>query len=252
MASKTPKYIIQSAEEKSSFLRQYWLLATLTLLIVAAFFYGRYYNVDVLKAFKGQKQTWTEVNQQLNETTREQSVTISRLQTELKIKNQALQSLKLDLDKHNQEITQLKADVAFYENLLSHKDNIKTLRVFEAEAQPVANHIKLKIVLAQKLEKARTKTGTISLNLLGISNDKAKQIDLIQQFELDNQFSFKYFEIKNYAITLPDGFIPTALLVELHSQDNRPEKITERIAWQDIWQADTSSQEAEPDVDENQ
>jgi hypothetical protein len=75
---------------------------------------------------------------------------------------------------------------------------------------------------------------------LGIKDDKAQQIDLIKQFELDDAFSFKYFQIKNYAITLPDGFIPTTLLVELHSSDNRPDKITERIDWQDIWQAEKS------------
>lgn len=240
VSTKTPQYIISTAHEQRSFIRRHWLLATLIGLIIAAFFYGRYYNVDVLKAFKGQKQTWTEVNERLSDENQQQSATISRLQTELKVKDQALQTLKLDLDKLNQEIAQLKADVGFYENLLSHKDNITTLRVFEAMAKPVASHIQLKIVLAQKLEKARTKSGTLTLNLLGIRDDKAQQIDLIEQFKLDNAFSFKYFQIKNYAITLPDGFIPTLLLVELHSPDNRPEKITERIDWQDIWQAENN------------
>jgi len=236
VSTKTPQYIIKKAQEQRSFIRRHWLLATLIGLIIVAFFYGRYYNVDVLKAFKGQKQTWTEVNERLNDENQQHLATISRLETELKVKDQALQTLKLDLDELNHEIAQLKADVGFYENLLSHKDNIKTLRVFEAMAKPVANHIQLKIVLAQKLEKARTKSGTLTLNLLGIRDDKAQQIDLIDQFKLDNTFSFKYFEIKNYAITLPDGFIPTALLVELNSSDNRPSKITERIDWQDIWQ----------------
>ncbi|KAA3638306.1 MAG: hypothetical protein DWP95_12880 [Proteobacteria bacterium] len=250
MSTKTPRYIIRTEQEQASFIRRHWLLLSLIGLVIVAFFYGRYYDIDVLKAFKGQKQTWTEVNQHLSDENQQQSVTISRLQTELKVKDQALQLLKLDLDKLNQEILQLKADVGFYENLLSHKDTIKTLRVFEAVAKPVANHIQLKIVLAQKLEKARTKTGTLTLNLLGISDDQAKQIDLIKQFDLDNGFSFKYFEIKNYAITLPDGFIPTAILVELHSQDNRPTTVTERIAWQDVWQADTGNEEIQPPSDQ--
>ncbi|MFV0542760.1 DUF6776 family protein [Marinicella pacifica] len=254
MSTKSPKYIIRAADENRSFIRRHWLLVSLVLLVVAAFFYGRYYDIDVLKAFKGQKQTWTEVNQQLTEENQQQSVLISRLQTELKVKDQALQTLKLDLDRLNQEIIQLKADVGFYENLLSHKDSIKTLRVFEAIAKPAANYIQLKIVLAQKLEKARTKSGTLSVNLLGIQNDKAHQIDLIKQFELDNHFSFKYFQIKNYAITLPDGFIPTTLLVELQSDDNRPKIVTERLAWQDVWQATSgdekqSSPNPKPNVD---
>lgn len=255
MSIKPPQYIIKQAQEQRSFIRRHWLLVTLIGLVVAAFFYGRYYDIDVLKAFKGQKQTWTEVNQRLSDENQQQSVIISQLQTELKVKDQALHTLKLDLNKLNQEIAQLKADVGFYENLLSHKDNIKTLRVFEALAKPAASHIQLKIVLAQKLEKARTKTGTLSLNLLGIRDDKAHQIDLIKQFELDNEFSFKYFQIKNYAITLPDGFIPTALLVELHSKDNRPTTVTERIAWQDVWQSSddqpTTSSDQQPESDSN-
>jgi hypothetical protein len=135
VSTKTPQYIIQTAHEQRSFIRRHWLLATLIALIIAAFFYGRYYDIDVLKAFKGQKQTWTEVNQRLNEENQQQSATISRLQTELKVKDQALQTLKLDLGQLNQEIAELKADVGFYENLLSHKDSIKTLRVFEALAK---------------------------------------------------------------------------------------------------------------------
>lgn len=250
MSTKTPQYIIKTANEERSFIRRHWLLATLVGLIIVAFFYGRYYDIDVLKAFKGQKQTWTEINQRLTDENQQQAVIISRLQTELKVKDQAMQTLKLDLDQLNQEIAQLKADIGFYENLLSHKDNIKTLRVFEAIAKPVANYIQLKIVLAQKLEKARTKSGTLSLNLLGIKDDKAQQIDLIKQFELDPEFSFKYFQIKNYAITLPDGFIPTTLLVELHSQENRPTTVTERIAWQDIWQANTGNEEIQPPSDQ--
>jgi|SRR5690554_6622260 len=230
-------------------MRRHWLLATLVLMAVAAYFIGRYSNIDVLNAFRGQKQTWSDINQSLSQETQQQKKTISLLTTELKVKDNALLELNNSLDLISLENSQLKAEVAFYENLLSHKDSISTLRVFEASAQPVNDYIALKLVLAQKLEKAQIKTGTLSISLTGIENDKAKSLDLVKQFALDDAFSFKYFQIKNYAITLPEGFIPTSLLVELHSKDNRPSKVTERIAWQDVWQKPLITNNTDPSAD---
>ncbi len=246
MPTKTPKFFIKTQYDKPhSFIRRHWLWATLILMAIAAYFIGRYSNIDVLNAFRGQKQTWSDINQSLSQESQQQKKTISLLTTELKIKDNALLELNNSLNQLNQEKNQLKADVAFYENLLSHKDTISTLRVFEASAQPIDDYIVLKLVLAQKLEKALTKTGTLTLTLTGIENDKAKSLDLIKQFALDDTFAFKYFQIKNYAITLPEGFIPTSLLVELHSKDNRPTKVTERIAWQDVWQKPQITNNAE-------
>jgi len=231
---KTPKYVIQQAKEPPSFVKKHWLMFSLIGLAFLTFLIGRYSNLDVLNAFKGQKVTWDEVNQQLTAQNEAQLKSISLLETELKVKDQAIKELQQSLTKLSQEKASIKADLAFYENLLSHKDGIKTLRVFDLQADVVEDWVNLKVVLAQKLEKAQVISGTLGLELTGVKQNKGEVINLIEQFKLDDDFEFKYFQIKKYTFSLPKGFNPTTLLVELKSTTNRKKVITEQFQWSEI------------------
>lgn len=244
MDIKTPKYIIKQAEDKPSFIKQHWMIFSLVGLAILTFLIGRYSHLDVLQAFKGQKQTWGEINQQLTETNEANKKTISLLQTEVKVKEQAIIELQRNIGVMNEENSQLKADVSFYENLLSHKDDINKLRVFEVSATPTDEWISLQIVLAQKLEKAQLVKGQLSLQLKGIKNDKGEQIDLVNQFKLNNDYEFKYFQIKKYTISLPKGFNPTTLLVELKGKNKQV--ISELFQWSEIFKNSLNDTEQKP------
>lgn len=232
MDVKTPKYIIKQAEEPPSFVRQHWIIFSLLGLAIVTFLIGRYSHLDVLQAFKGQKQTWSEINQQLSKSNEANQKSISLLKTEVKIKNQAIKELQKNMAAMSKDNAALKAEVVFYENLLSHKDDINKLRVFEISATPLNDLVLLKVVLAQKLEKAQMVKGQLSMLLKGIQGDQVQEIDLVEQFKLKNEYEFKYFQIKKYTISLPKGFIPTTLLVELQSKNKKV--ISELFQWSDI------------------
>ncbi len=234
MNIKTHKYVIKEATDDPSFVRQHWLMFSLMALAVITFLIGRYSNLDMLNAFKGQKQTWDEANQQLTAENENQKKTISRLQTELKVKNQAIAELQQSLAGLTQEKAHIKSDLVFYENLLSHKDTIRSLRVFEIEAVQQEDMVMLKVVLAQKLQKAELTSGTIEMKLTGIKEEQGLVLDLIDQYKLDNNYAFKYFEVKKYTISLPKGFNPTSLLVELHSKNKRQKMVSEQIQWAEL------------------
>ncbi len=234
MDIKTPKYVIRQVDDNPSFIRQHWVIFSLIGLAILTFLVGRYSNLDVLNAFKGQKKTWSEVNQQLSEENEGHKKAISLLNTEAKIRQQAIIELQKSITDLSQENAVLKADLAFYANLLSHKDEIKKLRVFEISAEPKLGMVELKVVLAQKLEKARLVAGTLQLELKGIRDDKGESIDLVEQFELNNAFEFKYFQIKKFTISLPKGFNPTTLLVELKSSNKKEKVISELFQWSEI------------------
>jgi len=231
--TKTPKYIIKLADDKPSFIKQHWLIFSLLGLAILTFLIGRYSHLDVLQAFKGQKQTWAEINQQLSEANEANQKVISSLQTEVNIKQQAIIELQRNINAISENNAVLKADVAFYENLLSYKDGIKKLRVFEISAHRSDELLFLKVVLAQKLEKAQLVKGQMSLQLKGIQGDQGAQIDLVEQFKLNNNYEFKYFQIKNYTISLPKGFNPTTLLVELKGKNKKV--ISELFQWSEIF-----------------
>lgn len=207
---------------------------TLLGLAMLAFVIGRYSHVDVLQAFKGQKQTLEQRNQALAVENEAQGKQISRLLTDAKVKDQAIQELKDNIEELNAEKATLTADLAFYENLLSHKERIRNLKVFKVEAESRGDLTDLKVVLAQKLEKAQIKKGQIELTLVGIQDEAGKELDLMDQFALSDQFEFQYFQILDYTIQLPEGFIPTRLLVKLSGKNLKPKVVTEEFQWSQI------------------
>jgi len=242
---------MQPATDEPSFIRQHWLLFSLLALAVITFLIGRYSNLDMLNAFKGQKITWDDVNQQLTAENEKQRKTISLLETEVKVKNQAITELQQSLDALTQEQATLKTDLVFYENLLSHEDTINKLRVFDLKAEPQNGMILLKVVLAQKLQKAQLTEGTIKLKLTGIKDDSGEVIDLIDQYKLDDSYAFKYFQIKKYAISLPKGFNPTSLLVELHGKNKRQKMISEQFQWSELLSHSQTDLVDEPSANAN-
>jgi len=231
---KTPKYVIKQADEKPSFVRQHWLMILLLGLAVLTFLLGRYSSLDVMQAFKGQKQTWEEVNQELSSENERLKKRISQLSTEVKVKQQALIELQNDFSQMSKDQAAMQADLDFYENLLSHDDGSKKLRVFEINATQQERWVNLKLVLAQKLEKAQLIKGRINMRLSGIADEQGKVIDLMEQFKLDDEYEFKYFQLKKYTISLPKGFIPTTLLVELDPSQRNGAKVSTTYQWSEL------------------
>lgn len=203
-------------------------------LAVLTFLIGKYSSLDVLNAFQGQKKTWVELNQQLTEENEQQRKTISQLQTELKVKQEAIKELQKGLKSVADEKAELKSELVFYENLLSHKGDIKTLRVFDIQVREKAGLMNLNLVLAQRLQRADVIKGKVALELKGVQDDQGKLLNLMAQFELDDEFEFKYFQVKKYAFTLPKGFIPTMLLVELNPDSKKQKAVSEQFQWSEI------------------
>lgn len=203
-------------------------------LAVLTFLIGKYSSLDVLNAFQGQKKTWVELNQQLTEENEQQRKTISQLQTELKVKQEAIKELQKGLKSVADEKAELKSELVFYENLLSHKGDIKTLRVFDIQVREKAGLMNLNLVLAQRLQRADVIKGKVALELKGVQDDQGKSLNLMAQFELDDEFEFKYFQVKKYAFTLPKGFIPTMLLVELNPDSKKQKAVSEQFQWSEI------------------
>ncbi len=235
MTIKIPKYEIKQQQQQQSYVRKHWVIFGLMALAVATFLLGRFSQIDILNAFKGQKETWSEVNEQLSTEVEANRKTIQNLQLTQKINQQALDELQLNLAESLNENATLQAELAFYENLLGNKDRIRQLKVFELSALPVDDLIEIKLVLAQKLEKAQVIKGKIALHLKGIQQDKGVELDLIEQFKLNNVYEFKYFQVINYIIKLPEGFNPTALSVELQGSGRNSKVITESFLWSDVF-----------------
>ncbi len=234
MSVKTPRYVIQQQPEQASFVRRHWLMVSLLVLAVATYLLGRYTNIDILQAFKGQQKALVEENQQLlteNDLLKRQ---VSQWKTEAQVKTEAIKALQDLLESSDKQQESLKQEVQFFESLLSAKDPINQLGVLSISVKTQGDLSQIQLVLAQKLTKATEKMGTVTLRLKGIVADKGETLNLTEQFSLEKTFSLKYFQILNFSIKVPEGFNPTTLLVELESSKNKPRKVSEQFEWPEI------------------
>lgn len=232
MSTKSPQYIVKLSS-KPSFIRRYGgvFLVVLSLFFSMFIYYTYAISTDSPKSTGNLQQ-----NKQLQTEMEGLKTTVSQLQTENKVKSEAIKVLQQSLLDSEQKQHKLQAEINFFESLLSNNDNKKGLRVFKVEAKKEKDLTVLSLVLAKKITKAKEKSGTIDLKLKGIVGEKGKTINLTKNFTLNRQFKFKYFQILNFSIKLPEDFNPTVLLVNLYSKSNTPKNISQQFNWHNILQ----------------
>lgn len=232
MSTKSPQYIVKLSS-KPSFIRRYGgvFLVALSLFFSMFIYYTYAISTDSPKSTGNLQQ-----NKQLQTEMEGLKTTVSQLQTENKVKSEAIKVLQQSLLDSEQKQHKLQAEINFFESLLSNSDNKKGLRVFRSSVEINQDLAVLTLVLAQKITKAQEKSGTIDLKLKGIVGEKSKTINLSKDFSLNRQFKFKYFQILKFSIKLPEDFNPTALLVNLYSKDNKPKNISQQFNWHEMLQ----------------
>lgn len=145
--------------------------------------------------------------------------------------NQAVQET---LAARDEEIAQLRADVAFYERLVGGSSQRQGLAVHSLDLQPTGDGAwRYTVTLTQNLKKASVSKGQISLRVDGVRDGKLSTLewgDLLQAPQAPLQdFSFKYFQQLEGSVMLPPGFTPHRVRVQLKSDGRQSEQV---FPWQ--------------------
>ena len=164
---------------------------------------------------------------------RDRNTVLKRSDQVSRAANQELQQLLADRE---EELSQLRADLAFYERLVGTGSQRQGLAVHSLLLEPSAEsdgswHYTL--TLTQNLKKAKVSTGDISLRIDGV---RAGQLSTLQWGELlqseeaaPQAFAFKYFQQLEGSLMLPADFTPHRVWVRVRS-DGR--SVEQSFAWQ--------------------
>ena len=141
-----------------------------------------------------------------------------------KISRDANGDLQGTLAERDEEISALRADVAFYERLVGPTQQRKGLNVFSSEFAPgVGNAWHYQIVLTQNLNRSAISQGRMRFVVEGVRGGKLATVDwaeLNQRPGMQGQgFSFRYFQSLEGHVMLPSDFTPQRVRVLLDSQD---------------------------------
>ncbi len=232
MGIEIPKYVIQ---EKGMTQPRSKLVIIISVLIalVVGFVFNELYSNRKLATLRTQNEVLEENNRAYLNKVSELESKKSLLETELKIKQQAVVALQSDYKLRLDELNQLKQDIQFYERLLSPNLKNKGLRVFEATIVERSQAQKnISIIFVNKIARANEVYGKYSLHVTGTQNGRQQSINLLEGET--NKYRFKYFHKVSFDFSLPDSFKPEQLVVKLFPKIKKAKTIEYKAPWHSL------------------
>jgi hypothetical protein len=156
------------------------------------------------------------------------------------ISREANSDLQGALAERDEEISGLRADVAFYERLVGATGQRRGLTVHELKLQPQTDQAwHFTATLTQNLNRGAVSSGRLTLSVEGTLDGRLRRLswsELRQQLEMPGtQYSFKYFQQVEGDIVLPAEFQPVRVHVRL--TPSRGPAVEQSFAWSDAMAA---------------
>src|SRR5687767_3574915 len=147
---------------------------------------------------------------------------VATLRRSDQISRSANTELQASLAEREEEVSGLRADVAFYERLVGATGQRRGLSVHEALFAPEAGGSwRYTVTVTQNLNRGAISTGEARLSIEGVSGGRLRTLswnELLQKPNAPGQpFSFRYFQQLEGSIVLPADFTPQRVRVQLRS-----------------------------------
>jgi hypothetical protein len=135
------------------------------------------------------------------------------------------------------QVQRQREELAFYRGIVSPEDGVGGLRIQRLDilGGGAERHYKLRLVLMQSMRQDATVTGALTIELEGARDKQPARVTMAEaggqvRENGDVPFSFRYFQSIEREITLPDGFEPSAINVEVRSSKQAP--LRQSFPWQ--------------------
>lgn len=219
------------------------LISILTVAVLGAA-YSSYYYGHSTAGFDYQqlKMTYEKVQQQLFET--DQEVAELResnavLKKSADIDKKAYSDVDATLKNLQAEILELKEQVAFYRGIVSPTQNAAGLNITSFRLNKLADDssFHFKLVLTQVKQNNRTIRGKANIMINGLLNGESKKLDVAQlmgKSKRDLSLRFKYFQTIEGDVVLPEGFVPSQVMVDLKPVGRGQSAISQTYNWMDV------------------
>jgi hypothetical protein len=212
-------------------------LAALAFAGWSLFEYGRYTagfdQADAVRAHDG----LVAANKRLTKTVSDLQEKQAVLQRTSQIDHQAYTDLQGNLKNLQDEILELKEELAFYRGIISPRDASPGLRLqsFRVEPTGQARDYRFTIVLTQVLNKNDTVTrGEVRLHIDGLQDGRQKDLSLREvnaKRVRALSYKFKYFQNIEGELLLPRGFKAQRVTVQVLPYGRERDKIEKTFDW---------------------
>ena len=159
---------------------------------------------------------------------------VSTLRRSDQISRSANTELQASLAEREEEVSGLRADVAFYERFVGATGQRRGLTVHEAVFAPEEGGTwRYTVTLTQNLNRGAISKGEARISVEGVNNGRLRSLPwetLVQKPGAPGQpFSFRYFQQLEGSIMLPEGFTPQRVRVQLRADGST---VDQAFPWQ--------------------
>jgi hypothetical protein len=219
----------------------------LTLLVLyTAFELGRYdAGFRVVDSVRGAFAASRRIRQleEENETQRRQ---LEAAEVARRVDREGYAHVERSLGDMQNQIARLNQDLSFYRGLVQ-PESLIHVKVQQMQIVPQAapGQFQLKFVLIQTGKQDKDVNGSVALSLDGLEQGKPSSLTLAQlspNHRPSLAYSFKYFQEYDEPISLPQGFEPTRVGVDIHSGRDQVHAFKQAF----LWKAQGMSVETEP------
>ena len=145
----------------------------------------------------------------------------ARLEQEVEVASSAREELLQALTEKQSELAQAREDLNFYQRLVGQGGQREGLTVHSLLLVPTSSQrvFRFEVTLSQNLRRAGIISGNLDMTIEGIESDRPKRLrirDLMAENPTDLSFRFKYFQLLDGSIMLPEDFVPERIIVNIN------------------------------------
>lgn len=156
------------------------------------------------------------------------------LERSTQIEQEAYKQLETTVTSLQDELLELKGELAFYRGIISPADASKGLNVQSFSLSNGGGRTyHYKLVLTQILNNTAVASGTVDLVVEGQEKGEAQQYPLRQLSKQDEmRFRFKYFQILEGELDLPEGFSPSKVSITVKPRTKSHKRLSQSYDWE--------------------
>ena len=154
-----------------------------------------------------------------------------------KIERDAYELANQELVRLQRQLLEQKEELAFYRGIVSPNDTRLgvNLQSFEVRKKNSQNHFSYKLILTKNGKSTVKVRGDTRILIRGEQNGDVSELEIAQlaleKSSPNTKFAFRYFQVFEGDIALPDGFKPFEVEIGIKPTTKKVESFSETISW---------------------
>ncbi len=215
-----------------------WLGVGSLIALMGMFFYlGEGYQAYQLERLKLERETLASRIAELENRNHSLVQKNAHLEGSSKIERNAYQIANQELVKLQRELLAQKEELVFYRGIVSPTDSALgvNLQSFEVRKKNNQNQFSYKMILTKNGKSTKKVKGGTSMLIRGEIGGGVSEFNILdlalEKPAKDTKFSFRYFQVFEGDIALPDGFEPFEVEIGIKPTTKKVKSFSETISW---------------------